>query len=309
MNKKEYKKVFSGVHPSEITIERIMDMTENKSKQKTNFKRLGLVALALAILFGSGAVINQIVNRKEIAPSPTVIQNNINPLKVMVAYADDNMPISVDKIKAGSMNEQKIFYSIHYADITDKEAFEKNEKLYEEDKAKLKKEMEDLHDKGHSSEMTSSKSFVDSIKGEATVRVYVLMGGLISLDLDDYTNIKDMTITNNSKYGELYFNYVTRSKASGKQKIGNKISISGKELRESKESKVFECGTTHKVNKGYELSWSISDEVYKAIGNDLNFDLSQIKDTINFTVTFNDGTSKNASLKLYFDSDGYMHFE
>lgn len=53
----------------------------------------------------------------------------------------------------------------------------------------------------------------------------------------------------------------------------------------------------------------ITDDVYQAIGNDLNFDLSQIKDTITFTVNFDDGTVKTASINLFFDSDGYMHFE
>lgn len=53
----------------------------------------------------------------------------------------------------------------------------------------------------------------------------------------------------------------------------------------------------------------MSDELEYAIGRNPYFDLSQIKDIIKFTVEFNDGTVKSASINLYFDSNGYMHFE
>ena len=114
-----------------------------------------------------------------------------------------------------------------------------------------------------------------------------------------------MTIKNESNYGELYFNYVTKSQKYGKQIIGNNISVSGKELEISQAIKAFE----YPINKGYKLFWGVTDDLYKSIGNDLNFDLTQIKDTITFTVEFNDGKTQTASLNLYFDSDGYMHIE
>ena len=91
------------------------------------------------------------------------------------------------------------------------------------------------------------------------------------------------------------------------QIIGNNISVSGKDLETSQASKTFECGTKNPINKGYELFWGVTDNLYKSIGNDLNFDLTQIKDTVTFTVEFNDEKTQTASLNLYFDSDGYMH--
>lgn len=72
---------------------------------------------------------------------------------------------------------------------------------------------------------------------------------------------------------------------------------------------MYSCGIKHIVNKGYFLNWEMSDELEYAIGKDPYFDLSQIKDTIKFTAEFNDGTVKSASINLYFDSNGYMHFE
>lgn len=307
-NKEIYKNAMSGVRHSDDTIERIFDMTvDKKSKKGLTFKKIASVALALAILVGSGVGINQIVSNKEPVTNTSVAQSNINPLSVMVAYAGEYKQVS--DIKAGSMNDQQIFYSIHYADITDENASAEAERLYELDKTKLENDMDALSNQGHSSVLQSGKSTVNSIKGEATVKVFVLSGGIIALNTDDYSNVKNMTISNTSKYGELYFNYVTRKEKDGAQQIGNKISISGKELRESQASKGYECGTSPTVNKGYELFWGITDDVYKAIGNDIKFDLSQIKDTITFTVEYNDGTIQTANLNLYFDSDGYMHFE
>lgn len=309
-NREKYKAAMSGVRHSDEATEKIFEMTVDKRQTKKHtFKRLASAALALAILIGGGFGVNQIVYDRTNPndTNPGIVESESNPLTVMVAYAGEYKQVS--DITADSMNEQQIFYSIHYADITDDIASTEAERLYESEKAKLEKDMENLSNQGHSAVLQSGKSTVDSIKGEATVKVYVLSGGTVALNTDDYSNVKNMTISNTSKYGELYFNYVTNKEKDGVQQIGNKISVSGKELRESQASKIFEYGTSPTVNKGYDLFWGITDDVYQAIGNDLNFDLSQIKDTITFTVEFDDGTVKTASINLFFDSDGYMHFE
>ena len=307
-NKKLYKEAMSGVRHSDKAIERIFEMTIDKKASKgVSLKGLASLTLALAVIIGGGFGINRLADSNEPVADTSVVQSNKAPLYVMVAYAGEYK--SVSEITAGSMNEQQIFYSIHYADITDKKASAKAESLYKSEKARLEKDMEALSDNGHSAVLHSGVSTVDSQKGEPTVRVYVLSGGVIALDTDDYSNVKNMTIKNTSKYGELYFNYITNKKSNGTQQVGNKISVSGEELRESQASKGFECGTSPTVNKGYELFWGITDKVYQAIGKEPKFDLSQIRDTVTFTVEFNDGYVQTASLNLYFDCDGYMHFE
>lgn len=309
-NKMNVKSTFSNIRPSDKCRERIFAMTVDKKKSKNQtFKRLASAALALT-LFAAGtySTAHLVDNKaKQADAKSSIVQSNIPPLSVMVAYADNYKPLS--ELKAGSMNKQNIFYSIHYAYINDEHAATEAEKLYKEDKANLENDMNVLSNKGYSSTISSGMSTINSVYGEATVRVYVLLGGIIALNLDDYSEVKNMTISNKSKYGELYFNYVTKANSNGKQQIGNKVSVSGKELIESQASKVFKCGTANPVNKGYELSWSVTDDLYKAIGKDVSFDLSKIKDTITFTVEFNDGAVKTASLNLYFDSNGYMHFE
>lgn len=302
-NKEKFKGTFSNLSPSDECMEKIFDMTSsNKYSKNQIFRRIVSATLALAVLVGGGYGATQFFNDND--KQTKIVSNvsqNSNPLSVMVAYAGEYKSLS--ELKAGNMYEQGLFYSIHFADINDTKALENAEKLYSSDKAKLEKELDALSEQRYSGVIQAGRSVINSVKGEATVRVNILMGGAIALNIDDYSVVKKMTIKNESDYGELYFNYVTKSQKNGKQIIGNNISVSGKELEISQAIKAFEYPT----NKGYELFWGVTDDLYKSIGNDLNFDLTQIKDTITFTVEFNDGKTQTARLNLYFDSDGYMH--
>ena len=304
-NKENFKGTFSNLSPSDECMEKIFDMTSsNKYSKNQIFRRIVSATLALAVLVGGGYGATQFFNDND--KQTKIVSNvsqNSNPLSVMVAYAGEYKSLS--ELKAGNMYEQGLFYSIHFADINDTKALENAEKLYSSDKAKLEKELDALSEQGYSGVIQAGRSVINSVKGEATVRVNILMGGAIALNIDDYSVVKKMTIKNESDYGELYFNYVTKSQKYGKQIIGNNISVSGKELEISQAIKAFEYPT----NKGYELFWGVTDDLYKSLGNDLNFDLTQIKDTITFTVEFNDGKTQTARLNLYFDSDGYMHIE
>ena len=306
-NKENFKSTFSNLSPSDECMEKIFDMTSsNKYFKNQIFRRIVSATLALAVLVGGGYGATQFFNYDD--KQTKIISNvsqNSNPLSVMVAYAGEYKSLS--EIKAGNMNEQGLFYSIHFADINDTKALENAEKLYSSDKANLEKDMDALSKQGYSAVIQAGRSVIDSVKGEATVRVNIVQGGIIALNIDDYSVVKKVTIKNESDYGELYFNYITKSQKNGKQIIGNNISVSGNELEISQASKVFECGTKNPINKGYELFWGVTDNLYKSIGQNLNFDLTQIKDTVTFTVEFNDGKTQTASLNLYFDSDGYMH--
>lgn len=305
-NKENFKGTFSNLSPSDECMEKIFDMTSsNKYSKNQIFRRIVSATLALAVLVGGGYGATQFFNDND--KQTKIVSNvsqNSNPLSVMVAYAGEEYK-SLSELKAGNMYEQGLFYSIHFADINDTKALENAEKLYSSDKAKLEKELDALSEQGYSGVIQAGRSVINSVKGEATVRVNILQGGAIALNIDDYSVVKKMTIKNESDYGELYFNYVTKSQKYGKQIIGNNISVSGKELEISQAIKAFE----YPINKGYELFWGVTDNLYKSIGNDLNFDLTQIKDTITFTVEFNDGEIQTARLNLYFDSDGYMHIE
>lgn len=320
-NKEKYKAAMSGVRHSDEATEKIFEMTVDKRQTKKHtFKRLASAALALAILIGGGFGVNQIVYDRTNPndTNPGIVESESNPLTVMVAYAGEYKQVS--DITADSMNEQQIFYSIHYADIEDKEAVSKAKALFDKDKSTVLDNAQELSNEGYTARGGSgSQGCWSSEKDKETAILYTVRGGGFALNLDDYSNVKSLTFENNSAYGNLVFDCLKTWQAleenveqngTGMGIIdGHKFTITGEELMASQDSKMYEGGTKHKVNKGYNLNWEPSDELYNTIGNDLNFDLSQIKDTITFTVEFDDGTVKTASINLFFDSDGYMHFE
>ena len=309
-NRERYKNAMSGVHHSNDAIERIFDMTvDKKLSSKNTFKRLASATLALAILVGSGFGVNQIVNDriKQDDNKPSVVQSESNPLKVMVAYAGELETPKEFEMKAGSENKQQLFYSLHFADINDEKALAELEEIFEKDKSILSSSAQALTDEGYSTTITTSSGAFDDANEKVTVKYHAVTGGGIALSLDDYTDVKSFSIKNESKYGQLYLSCMIDGET--KYNFGNNLSISGDDLRNSQDSKIFESGSIHKVNKGYELHWDYTQELCDEIGNNPDFDLTQIKDTITFTVEFNDGTTQSASLNLYFDSDGYMHFE
>lgn len=309
-NRERYKSAMSGVHHSNDAIERIFDMTVDKKSSKTNtFKRLASATLALAILVGSGFGVNQIVNDKikQDDTKPNIVQSESNPLTVMVAYAGELETPKEFEMKAGSESKQQLFYSLHFADINDEKALAKLEEIFEKDKGIVSSSAQALADEGYSTLITTSSGAFDDANEKVTVKYHAVKGGSIALSLDDYTDVKSFSIKNERKYGQLYLIYMVDGES--KSDLGNNLNISGDDLRNSQDSKIFESGSIHKVNKGYELHWDYTQELCDEIGNNPDFDLTQIKDTITFTVEFNDGTVQSASLNLYFDSDGYMHFE
>ena len=325
MNKYDYQSALSGVHHSDGLTERIMDMTYQKRNAVPNrrFKRLAAAALALVLFIGGSIGINYFTNQS-------------NDLTVLVAYAGDN-----GELYFGGKCEQQTFYGIYTAPTSDKQACEEAAKRWQKDKAKILNKMDEDVKKGSSSTYGSGGFGCYNKDGEETAVLYTLSGGDFELNLEDYSDVKSFRVNNVSEYGLLQFEcdpYTPEEesklaefsekidaiedndereaaiqKAIEEGKIedlqAHEFELTGDELRRSQNNGYGEKGLgRYKTNKGYCLLWEASETLADAITENPNFDLSQIKDTITFTVTFNDGTVKTASLNLYFDSDGYMHF-
>ncbi len=319
MNRKEYKKSMSGIHPSGSAVERIMDMTyyEEKSNKKLTIKRLACTALALALVAGSSFGIN------------AAVKNNDQPLSVMVAYASDN-----GKLSFGRKSPQKPFYGIYVAPYDDKKASDEAFNRWQADTAKLEQDIADGPDDAGYTRGRGGYPCYRSKDNKETAYFYTLEGGGFALSLEDYTDVKSFAVENKSIYGLLQFEYCVPDEEIDKYPIlkddtateeerqaflaehpefnlqNHKWLLTGDELRYTQKAGYGSSGFgKYEENKGYSLYWATSEELQYAIGDNPEFDLSQIKDTITFTVEFNDGTVKTASLNLYFDSDGYMHFE
>lgn len=325
MNKniENYKNTYSALRPSDEAIERAMNMTNEKQKIsfKLTYKRLAAAALALVLFVGGGFGINHFTNKSD-------------ELTVLVAYADDN-----GELYFGGKSEQPLFYAIYTAPISDKKACEEVANRRQKDQTKVLNNMDEIAKKGSYAYYGAGSNGCYNKEGEETAVFYTLSGGAFELNLDDYSDVKKFEVKNESKYGMIQFEYAGQDD-SELEKIAAEIdkikdddereqaiekaldegvlkdlfshewTLTGDELRYSQEVGYAQGGEgRYKTNKGYLLLWEVSEALVDEISENPDFDLSQIKDSITFTVTFNDGSVKTASLNLYFDKDGYMHFE
>ena len=289
MNKnfENYKNTFSFIRPSDEAVERVMNMTnEKKFSFKPILKRVTATALALAVLVGGGLGISYVSREND----------SIDELGVLIAYASTG-----EFLEVGNQSNQEFFYSLHIIPENDEEAAKAAQEKLDADKKRVEEDANEAAELGSTYQGTHGAECYDS-SGNSTAMIYGVSGGFIALDIDDYSEVKTLTVENAGKYGKVSLNIQPTPWLSG-----NKIKVTGDDLVYSqqyyldKQLWVFE-------NKGYAVNWRPSEKLCDAIGNDVHFDLSNIKDTIKFTVVYNDGTVQTGSLNLYFDSDGYMHF-
>lgn len=317
MNNRElYKDVMSGVHHSDDAIERIFDMTVDKKKAKNSplFKKLACGTLAFALLVVGGGF-----------GTTAIIQNNKanQPLTVMVAYASDN-----GKLSFGSKHDQPLFFGLYLAPYDDQKACDEAAARWQADKTKVLEQLDNKAEGSSGSYGSGGLQCYNIEQEKETAYCYTLEGGSFELDLEDYTNVTSFKVNNESEYGLLHFEHADPQwygkvyyddseipeeliKYSEEHPSeDHEFTLTGDEIRFSQETGDYNVGLgKYETNKGYFLTWFPSEELGYAIGENPHFDLSQIKDKITFTLEYNDGTVKTASLNLYFDSDGYMHFE
>lgn len=315
-NHENYKATYSQFHPSDEVVERVMNITnEKKHGFNISFKRLAAATLAFAILIGGGFGTNYMLQKSDSG----------SELSVLVAYASTG-----DYLYVGSENAQELIYAMYLAPSDDKEAVSEAKTRFDNDYAEAQLRAKPLVEDGYSASWGRGFYPCYNDAGEETAGFFFFQAGSFALSLDDYSNVESFKVENSSQYGEITFSYFGQFEEEWAalpdyyfsedfvadeyvmsilpSNNGHEFKATGDELRRSQEEKFYVGGTKHEVNKGYFLEWYPTEELTKAIGNNPSFDLSQITDTITFTVEFTDGEVKTASLNLYFDSDGYMHF-
>ena len=109
MNKTKYKEVFSKVHPSDETIERIFEMTNQKYNK--SIKTLSIVMALIAVLcsFGivayastDGEIKETISNAVEtVKKEITVLVNGESAIAVLTGSNDDTATYRVEDIDEG----------------------------------------------------------------------------------------------------------------------------------------------------------------------------------------------------------------
>ena len=291
MNKnfESYKSTYSQLRPSAEAVERAMDITsEKRIKFKPVFKRLAAAVIALAILIGGGLGIK--FSPKEIEYA--------NEIGVLIAYGDTS-----DYFEVSKQDEIKLFYRLYIIPENNKETASKVKKTIRDDLNLVQSYVHEVSDAGAHAIHSRFGIGCYNVLGKQTATLQMIQAGVFALDLDDYSEIKTLKIET-GKYGEAYIALV---RTDGAPRQGHELVISGDALRDNQERYLDVYGKDNYMGKGYYVTWRPSEELADVVGKNVSFDLSKIKDTIRFTVEFNDGSVKTGSVDLYFDSDGYMH--
>lgn len=116
MNKTKYKEVFSKVHPSDETIERIFEMTNKKYNKSIRTLAIVMALIAVLCSFGivayastDGEIKETISNAVEtVKKEITVLVNGESAIAVLTGSNDDTATYRVEDIDEGVRIEVKM---------------------------------------------------------------------------------------------------------------------------------------------------------------------------------------------------------
>lgn len=116
MNKIKYKEVFSKVHPSDETIERIFEMTNKKYNKSIRTLAIVMALIAVLCSFGivayastDGEIKETISNAVEtVKKEITVLVNGESAIAVLTSSNDDTATYRVEDIDEGVRIEVKM---------------------------------------------------------------------------------------------------------------------------------------------------------------------------------------------------------
>ena len=237
-NSEKYKNTFSLIRPSDESVERVMNMTnEKKFRFKPLIKRLAATALALAVLIGGGLGISYVSQNN----------NSIDELGVLIAYASTG-----EFLEVGNQSNQEFFYSLHIIPENDEEAAKAAQEKLNADKKRVEEDAAKASELGSTYQGTHGAECYDS-SGNSTAMIYGVHGGFIALDIDDYSEVKTLTVESTEKYGEISFSIHPTPWLSGK-----KIKVTGDDLIYSQQYYLNEQIWMFE-NKGYAVNWRPSE--------------------------------------------------
>ena len=143
-------------------------------------------------------------------------------------------------------------------------------------------------------------------------KLYSTHSGFFVADVNDFTNVKSMTVENESPDGfiqlewsglpDLLLNQTEETVDEDNPYslfLNHKLTLTGDQLRESQNS----------FGKyAYQVDWVSAYEYFEAYGTNYKKDYkaSEIKDKITFTFEYEDGTKQSTSIDISFDDYGHM---
>lgn len=291
MNRREYKKSMSGVRPSEQTIERIFTMTVDKKAKKNHaFKRIASATLALAILVGCGYGASQLVSKNNdieiVKSTKNAIVEAVNPLSVMVAYAEDGVVNQVP-LKLGT--ETPVYYQLDIIEIngaSEDEIEKKVESLMDDNSFFENKKVTEVR--------LSTERHDGFLLRQAIANSFVL-------GIEKPENVKNITLKSNSGYWR--FDYRDYSKG-----IENEDAfVKGQSLDIDGDTYVglIKYDKEHYTD-ALEINLNHTEKLCEEIEKNPKLDLSKFNDTLTFTVEYKDGSVEQANIDISLNQNGRM---
>lgn len=325
----------SGIHPSDEAIERIMNMTSQEAKTSKGFllKRALPIALALAIVVGSGFGISSITkNNKEQYVSPAGY--SIGGIMTVNAKSE---------LKGGTNADGKYDwgYQICKKDITGMTKDEIKKAKVDFAKYYLCDFDEDiLREEEHNlDEVTLNGAIKDNIYVNGNVMYAFARGdveqSLTICGIDDPSSVKEIRVSNTNEFAypsinadDLYFKensdgeFIRDGSNVDTSKTcieGHDISLSGERYLqcrkiEAPESKIYDISNMDKsspfygmelaTGKVFYIIYTFNDSFFDMLGNNPNYDLTKYNDTIKIEVEFKDGKIAENILNITMDANG-----
>ena len=282
-NKEKFKGTFSNLSPSDECMEKIC-------------KHLASVMLAFAILVtGSGLGANAVIKNKKSNQS----------FGIVVAYADEQVNI----IRG---TRQKVRNGLYFAPADDEKECEKQYKKAQKDYNEMQKEIEGFDENEPSQLSGILQTDIYDENNNVQGKLYGTHSGFFVADVNDFTNVKSMTVENESPDGFIKLEWSGLSDLLENQTeetvdednpyslfLNHKLTLTGDQLRESQNS----------FGKyAYEVDWVSAYEYFEAYGSNYKkgYKASEIKDKITFTFEYEDGTKQSTSIDISFDDYGHM---
>lgn len=311
--KKEYKQIYDNITPDEKTVDAVLDKVGEKKKTAA-YKRVCAAALALTLMCGTAGGYYAF-NQKDDSDMITIksaVSDAGDKLKdigkggIMIAYAQSEKPISIEELE---VKQLPIYSNLTLIDLTaPQEEIDAKKKYFDN----LKKEIENRADEiGNEGKSIGTRTGSCHTSDEKSVLYHIEAGEFI-LDIDDYSQVEKLTVSNKSEYGQMVVVYADSNNSDG---IANFLHakenvLTGKQITDSIASKNFERGIgEYERNDGYEITWRHSYELCEEIEKNHSFDISSIQDEAVFEVLYKNGDVSRATVKISFDEKGNMQLE
>ncbi len=291
MNKEDLKKSIDIIEPDPYMETRLKAKSIPKKTRSGVYGKTAagaiVLCLVLAVMFGfypSSPTIAPTTSESKTSSRPAPKQ--INPF-IMVAGAAESEK-SAKEYRTLKLNETFPFaYKISFIDVRGMSESERKEAVV--------KANEMLTDIAESTKVEPLDYGIGCVRGGFENIIFIeTLANSIKLNLTDKENIKSINVKNSSEWG--YVEYYDWRLIEEEQEKGKTIWIPhGNDITITAEQYHQDSGGFH---------WKNSDKLDNAINDNPDMPLSTFKDTITFTVEYNNGSMEIGVIDVTFDDEG-----